>query len=246
VTDLTSRLRELAEGAARETRPPGADLALRRGRQRRRRLAAGVALAAVLAVGVVRQGQLADWSAPVPPAGPGEEVPWPTPIPRRLTGVLEVGRGLLPQGGSWRLEAGTYDRPINPEGRQEIGGNLSVAFPGRDRITSMAGVFEEPVRLGMDASLTEERGLPVRPVYGAACRRTARVELIPRRGQAVLSPVPARLLDGGPRLPARFWVAFLPSGGTPLQAVHEVRSYDAQGRELCRLEPDSLEPRCTG
>jgi hypothetical protein len=30
----------------------------------------------------------------------------------------------------------------------------------------MAGVFEEPVRLGMDASLTKERELPVWPVYG--------------------------------------------------------------------------------
>jgi hypothetical protein len=245
VTDLTSRLQELAEGAARELRPPGAHLARRRGGQRRRRLAAGVALATVLAVGMVSQGRLADWAVPVQPAGPGEEVPWPTPIPRQLTGVVEVGRGQLPQGGSWRLEAGTYDRPANPDGRRELGANLTVAFPGRDKVTSMAGAFEEPVRLGMDASLTEERGLPVRPVYGAASRQTARVEVIPTRGPAVLSPVPARLVDGGPRLPARFWVAFLPSGGTPLQAVHEVRSYDAKGRLLCRLDVDSLEPRCT-
>jgi hypothetical protein len=246
VTDLVDRLQELAEGAAREVRPPGADLALRRGRRRRRRLVAGVAIAAVLAVALVRQGQLADWSAPVPPAGPGEGVPWPDPIPRRLTGVVEVGGGQLPQGGSWRLEAGTYDRPVSPDRKQELGANLTVAFPGRDKISSVAGVFEEPVRLGMDASLTEERGLPARPVYGAASRQTARVEVIPTRGQAVLSPVPARLLDGGPRLPARFWVAFLPSGGTPLQGVHEVRSYDAQGRLLCRLDVNSLEPRCTG
>jgi hypothetical protein len=47
----------------------------------------------------------------------------------------------------------------------------------------MAGVFEEPVRLGMDASLTEERELPVAGVR-AASRRTARVEVIPRRGPA--------------------------------------------------------------
>lgn len=245
MTDLTSRLQELAEGAARELRPPGADLARRRGRQRRRRLVAGVALATVLAVGLVSQGRLADWAAPVQPAGPGEEVPWPSPVPRRLTGVVEVGRGQLPQGGSWRLEAGTYDRP-NQAGTRELGANLTVAFPGRAAVSSMAGVFEEPVRLGMDASLTEEQELPVRPVYGAASRQTARVEVIPTQGPAVLAPVPARLLDGGPGLPARFWVASLPSGGTPLQAVHEVRSYDAKGRLLCRLDVDSLEPRCTG
>jgi hypothetical protein len=112
----------------------------------------------------------------------------------------------------------------------------------------MAGVFEEPVRLGMDASLTDQWSpeLPVRPVYGAVSRRTARVEVIPRQGPAVLPPVPARLLDGGSSLPARFWVAVLPSGGTPPQTVHQVRSYDAGGRELCHLDPDNLTPRCRG
>jgi hypothetical protein len=216
------------------------------GRRRRRRLVAGGAIATVLAVGLVHQGRLADWSAPAPPASPGEEIQWPTPIPRRLTGVVEVGRGRLPGGGSWRLEAGIYDRPSNSDGKRELGGNLTLAFPGRDKIISMAGVFEEPVRLAMDASLTEERELPLRPVFGAASRRTARVEVIPRQGPAVLSPMPAKLLDGGPRLPARFWIAFLPSGGTPLQAVLQVRTHDAEGRELCRLDVDNLEPRCTG
>lgn len=70
VTELADRLRELAEGTARELRPPGADLARRRGRRRRRRLVAGVALAVVLAVGLVGVGRLADWPAPAPPAAP--------------------------------------------------------------------------------------------------------------------------------------------------------------------------------
>jgi hypothetical protein len=247
VTDLVDRLQELADGAAREVRPPGAELAVRRGRRRRRRLAAGVALAVVLAVALVGQGRLADWSAPVPPAGPGgEETPPSTPSAFPLTGAVEVGRGQLPQGGSWRLEAGTYDDP-DPAGKPALGASLTVAFPGRPtRIVSRS--FDEPVRLGVDTDLTapEHRELPVRPVFGAASRQTARVEVIPRRGPTVLSPVPARLLDGGSDLPARFWIALLPSGGTRLQAVHEVRSYDAQGRLLCRLDPDNLEPSCTG
>jgi hypothetical protein len=248
VTDIADRLQELAEGAAREVRAPGADLARRRGRRRRRRLVAGVAVAAVLAVGLVQQGRLADWSAPAPPVAPDEEIEWPTPVPRRLTGVVEVGRGQLPAGGSWRLDAGIYDRPSNPDGKRELSATLTVAFPGRDKISTMAGVFEEPVQLGMDASLIDPWSpeLPVRPVYGAVSRRTARVEVIPRQGPAVLSPLPARLLDGGARLPARFWVAFLPSGGAPPQAVHQVRSYDADGRELCRLDPDNLTPSCRG
>lgn len=59
-------------------------------------------------------------------------------------------------------------------------------------------------------------------------------------------PVQAELLDERPGLPARFWVAVLPAGGTPAQTVHQVRSYDPDGRELCRLDPDTLPPRCTG
>jgi hypothetical protein len=247
VTNLVDRLQELADGAAREVRPPGAELAVRQGRRRRRRLAAGAALVVVLAVALVGQGRLSDWAAPAPPAGPGgEETPPSTPFWFPLAGAVEAGRGRLPQGGSWRLEAGTYDDP-DPAGKPAVGASLTVAFPGQPtRIVSRS--FDEPVRLGVDTDLTasEHRELPVRPVFGAASRPTARVEVIPRQGRAVLPPVPARLLDARPDLPARFWIAFLPSTGRPLQAVHEVRSYDAQGRLLCRLDPDHLEPSCSG
>jgi hypothetical protein len=250
VTDIADRLRELAEGAAREMRPPGADLARRRGRRRRRRLVAGVAVAAVLAVGLVRQGQLADWSAPAPPVGPGpgdhEEVPWPDPSTLLLPGVPEIGHGQLPGGGSWRLQAGRYQLP-NPDGTRDLVGNLAVAVQGRPKANAMS-TFEEPVQLAVDTSLTDNEAmkLPVRAVSGAASPRAARVMVIPRRGKEVLPPVPARLVDGGSGLPARFWVAFLPSGGRPPQTVHQVRSYDADGRELCRLDPENLTPRCRG
>jgi hypothetical protein len=253
VTDLADQLRELAEGAAREMRPPGADLALRQGRRRRRRLAAGVALAAVLAVGLVDQGRLADWSAPAPPAGPGpagpgdgDEVLWPDPSSLRLPGVAEVGHGQLPGGGSWRLQAGRYDRP-NPDGKQEFVEHLVVASQGQPK-ASATFTFEAPVRLAVETSMTynENLELPVRPVFGAVSPRAARVVVIPRQGPAVLPPIQAELLDPEPGLPVRLWIAFLPAGGTPAQTVHQVRSYDPDGRELCRLDPDTLTPRCTG
>jgi hypothetical protein len=243
VTDLANRLQELAEGAAREMRPPGADLARRRGRRRRRRLAVGVALATILAVGLVREWPLADWSAPAPPASPGADIQWPTPRQVKVIGIVDVGAGRIPRGGTWRLQAGKYDRP-NPDGKRELVGNLVLAFPGQPEVRAM-GTFEEPVRLGVEARLTEETipELPMRPVYGAVSRRTARVVVIPNEGQfAVLSPVPAKLLDGGPQLPAKFWVVFL----SPGQGVHQTRTYDADGRELCRLDGDSDQPRCTG
>jgi hypothetical protein len=89
-------------------------------------------------------------------------------------------------------------------------------------------------------------GLRVRPVFGAVSPRAARVVVIPKRGGTVLAPVQAELLAPRPGIPARFWVAVLPAGGTPALAVHQVRSYDAGGRELCRLDPDTLTPRCSG
>jgi hypothetical protein len=250
VSDLADRLQELADGAAREVRPPGADLARRRGRRRRRLQVAAVALAAVLAVGLVLEGPLADQSAPAPPVGPdpgaGEEVPWPDPSSLRLRGVPEVGHGRLPGAASWRLQAGRYEL-ANPDGTRDLVGNLIVAVHGRPQASAMR-TFEEPVQLAVDTSMAynEVPGLRVRPVFGAASPRAARVMVIPRRGKAVLAPIRAELVDGGSRLPARFWVAFLPAGGTPPQAVHQVRSYDAGGRELCRLDPDSLTPRCRG
>jgi hypothetical protein len=242
VTDIADRLRELAEGAAREVRPPGADLARRQGRRRRRRLVAGVAVAAVLAVGLVRQGQLADWSAPVPPVGPGPGLEWSAP--RELKLDVHVGGGRLAGGGTWRLEAGKYDRP-DPDGKREIVGHLVVAAPAQRQIAAY-GAFWEPVELGVEVVLTEDPNLRVRPVFGMVSRRAARVEVIPRQGPGVLSPIRAQLLDDRPGLPARFWLAFLPPGDAPAQAVYQVRSYDADGRELCRLDPENLTPRCHG
>jgi hypothetical protein len=245
MNDLADRLRELAEGAASEVRPPGADLARRQGRRRRRRLAAGVALAAVLAVGLVQQGRLADWSAPAPPAGPGDgEAPSSALFPVPLTGAVEVGHGQLPGGDGWRLVAGRYAQP-NPDGTRELAGVLVVAVEGKDQASAMR-TFDEPVRLAVDTSMIENLRRPLRPVFGAVGPGAARVVVVPRRGGTVLAPVQAELLAPRPGIPARFWVAVLPAGGTPVPAVHQVRSYDAGGRELCRLDPDTLAPRCTG
>ena len=160
-----------------------------------------------------------------------------------MIGVVDVGHGRLPDGGTWRLQAGRTDRP-GPDGTREVAGHLVVALPS-EREHFADGTFEEPVRLGVQAALTEFPELPVRPVYGAVSRRATRVVVIPRQGPTVLSPIQAELLDGGSGLAARFWIAFLPAG-TPGQTVQQVRSYDADGRELCRLDPDNLTPRCTG
>jgi hypothetical protein len=248
VTDLPNRLRELAKRAARRLRPLGADLARRQEPGRRRRLVAGVALTAVLAVGLVYQGRLADWSAPAPPASAGDsdEVLWPDPCSLRLPGVAEVGHGQLPGGGSWRLQAGRYDRP-DPDGKQEPVEHLVVASQGHPK-ASATFTFEEPVQLTMETSLpyNEAPELPARPVFGAVSPRATRVVVIPRQEPAALAPIQAELLGPGPSLSVRFWVAFLPAGGTPAQTVHQVRSYDPDGRELCRLDPDSLTPRCIG
>jgi hypothetical protein len=205
-----------------------------------------VALAAALAVGLVQQGRLADWSAPVAPAGPGDggELPSSVLFPVPMTGVVEIGRGQLPGGDGWRLVAGRYAQP-NPDGTRELAGVLIVAVKGKDQASAMT-TFDEPVRLAVDTSMIENLRRPLRPVFGAVSPGAARVEVIPRRGGTVLAPIQAELLAPRPGIPVRFWVAVLPAGGAPAQAVHQVRSYDAGGRELCRLDPDTLTPSCTG
>jgi hypothetical protein len=166
MTDITDRLQELAEGAARQMRPPGADLARRRGRRRRR---------------------------------------------------------------AWQTQG--------PDGKRAVVAYLTLSVPGQPDTGAQNG-FEEPVRLGVDDDLAEGNpDLPVRPVYGVVSRRTAKVVVIPEQGMGMLSPVPAELLDGGPGLPAKFWVVVLPPG----QSVHQTRSYDAYGRELCHQDPERLE-----
>jgi hypothetical protein len=122
-----------------------------------------------------------------------------------------------------------------------------VASQGQPK-ASATFTIEEPVQLAVETSLTynEALELPVRPVLGAVSPRAARVVVIPRQRSVVLAPIQAELLGKRPGLAARFWVAVLPAGGTPAQAVHQVRSYDPDGRELCRLDPDTLSPRCTG
>jgi hypothetical protein len=119
---------------------------------------------------------------------------------------------------------------------------------GRRGKTSAMFTFEAQVRLAAETSMTYNQNpeLPVRPVFGAVSPRAAKVVVIPRQGPAVLPPTQAELLDPGPGLPARLWIASLPAGGTPAQAVHQVRSHDANGRELFRLDPDNLTPRRTG
>jgi hypothetical protein len=249
VTDLADRLQELAEGAAGKLRHPGADLA-RQEPGRRWRLVAGVALAAVLAVGLVQQGRLADWPTPAPPTSPGrpdvtDEVPSVDPSSLRLPGVPDVGHGRLPGGGSWRLQVGRYEFP-NPDGTRDLVGNLVVAVQGRPKASAMR-TFQEPVQLAMEPSMTGNQNLklPVRPVFGPVSPRATRVVVVPRRDATELPPIRAELLDSEPSLSVRFWVALVPAGGTPAQTVHQVRSYDAAGRELCRLSPDTLSPRCT-
>src|SRR6266542_4101414 len=182
MTDLASRLQELAEGAARQMRPPGADLARRRGRQRRRRLVAGVALAAgLLAVGVVRVGQLADWSATTPPVGPGPDVS-SGPPPRQVTPTVDIGHGQTTHGVTWRLRAWETE---GPDGKRSVVEQLTVSVPGQPDTGAESGVGE-PVRLGVDDVLAEGLpDLPVRPVYGAVSRRTGRVVVIPRQGPGV-------------------------------------------------------------
>ena len=70
MSDLQTRLQRAAEEAAHLGRPPGPGSAIRRGRQRRRRLLGGMAslVALVLLAGALGTGRLASHSPPLAPA----------------------------------------------------------------------------------------------------------------------------------------------------------------------------------
>jgi hypothetical protein len=112
MSDLQERLQELAEAAARQGRTPGPQAALRRGRRRRLRLAAGTAalLALVLLAGLLGSVRLASQPAPLaPPAttGPPAITPGTTAPSRELPPSSAPDVSISPDPGEVLKPAGS-------------------------------------------------------------------------------------------------------------------------------------------
>jgi hypothetical protein len=237
MTDLEERLRRFAQEGASQARPPGAKVALRRGRRRRRRLVgvAALTLAALLGVGLGVQDLLRPSSiqpvAPRPsPTRPpthcargvcvGINDPLPSlpafePIPGRV-----IAHGTQP-GYRWRLVARRKKLAHNQREVASIFQHDDVYSPGADLVTL------EPVILSL---LTPSRQYPV--VSGIVTDRAARVRLWLELDGRALVPVEVWVIDGGRGFPENFFVAFVPQGSV-LRAVVLV---DRRGQPICQQQ----------
>jgi hypothetical protein len=92
MSDLQTRLQRAAEEAAQLGRPPGPGVAIRRGRQRRRRLLGGTAslVAVVLLAGALGTGRLATRQTPLAPAPTVTTLPTATSVIRNPAAVKKV------------------------------------------------------------------------------------------------------------------------------------------------------------
>jgi hypothetical protein len=92
MSDLQTRLQRAADEAARQGRTRGPEAAIRRGRQRRRRVLSGAALfvALVLLAGILGTGRLTSRQPPLAPAPTSTTTPTATSVTRIPTAVKKV------------------------------------------------------------------------------------------------------------------------------------------------------------
>jgi hypothetical protein len=265
--DLRDRLQELADAAARDAVTPGPASAVRRGRRRRRHLAAGVAslLAVVLAAGAVGTGRLPG-RGPTAPLVPTVTSPPPGPgrTPGRLGGTLPEqtfhrlaaelrrclgGTSIVPDmiGYTW---SATYRRVLMVAAKQPPTGTRfcwSVGWAGEQGQWGVAGAR----RVGASDTLLTFTG-NIEPgfaqIAGRVTKRAARVRLRFRDGRA---PMDLRILHAGDRYPVNFYVGFFAQGPTSPQqggwAASTLTALDAAGREVvtCRVgPPGDGTPKC--
>jgi hypothetical protein len=272
--DLRERLQELADAAVREGTTPGPAHALRRGRQRRRRVAAATAslLVAALAAGVLASGRLAVRND-LPAVGP------PPTIPLRPLARLDLHRDLsgasFPITMMYRDLASSVEacaggsRPAKLVGyvRSERYRRLVmiVAVPSRPGETGVCWTAEM-FELGGAGSFSARAGAtsaeePLTAagtnsdvygtVQGQVTRRAARVRVEFSDGRR---PLDLPVIDTGGRYPVNFYASFFPQDpdrpGHPRPwTVARLIAIDAAGRPVatCKVEslPDGVH-RCAG
>ena len=244
MVDLRTHLQELADAATREGTTPGSAAAVRRGRQRRRHIAGGLAslLAVALVVGAAGTGRLPvrTTSRPVPPAAttPATRVAIPSPPPD-----LQEGENRPPTGS---LEADAFDQ-LAAELRRCPGGSSIPADligyvwsakyrrlamvaakqppPGEERFCSTIGFFGRSNgfsingarRVGSNTTTLTSSGnieSGFAQIGGRVTKRAARVRLRFRDGRPPMNLV---VIDAGSRYPANFYVGFFAQGPTSPQ-----------------------------
>jgi hypothetical protein len=262
--DLRERLQELADAAVREGATPGPAHAIRRGRQRRRRITAATAslLVAALAAGALVSGRLTVGSD-LPAVGPPPTVP-PQPLARLdlhrdLSGasfpirqmVRDLASSVEPcAGGSRRAELVGYVR--SDRYRRLV---MIVAVPpepGEIAVCWTAELFELGGAGSLSASGATSTDTPLTvagrnsdvygTVQGQVTRRAARVRVEFRDGRR---PLDLPVIDTGGRYPVNFFAGFFPQDpdrpGRPRPwSVARLTAIDAAGRPVATCKVESL------
>jgi hypothetical protein len=260
--DLHQRLQELADAATRDGATPGPAHAIRRGRQRRRRIVGGIAslLLVAVVIGAAGTGQLGNQPprpatpATTPPTAPDLQVRTDKPRPgsleedafqqltselRRCPGGSSIPADLI--GSVWSEK---YQRLLMVAAKQPP--------PQKTRFCWTSGLFDATgngSRWGARrvASLTSpltshgggsESGLW--EIEGRISKEATRLQLRFRDGRA---PMDLAVIDAGDHYPVNFYAGLFSQPIASYQqdgwAADTLTAFDATGRTItsCRVGP---------
>jgi hypothetical protein len=256
--DLHQRLQELADAATRDGATPGAAHAIHRGRQRRRRLAAGVASLVLVAVvaGAAGTGQLGDRPpGPVAPPGvPSTTVPREVradPVPaevaaqlwedtktalgacgvRKAAGPRLIARGTA-YGRVWVLGA----RP--PQASKGMCWSSGESGPKGGAEVGSSGSAGSPSR---EVVASGSSGDSYGSVYGYVTKRATLVRVVFNDGRPAVEVTPVL---AGRRFPVNFYIVYFPQqGSSGGWRVAQVLALDRDGRTIahCRTKDTCAE-----
>ena len=264
--DLREHLQELADAAARHGDTAGPAAAIRRGRQRRRRIAGVVAavLAVVLAVGSGVTGRLVG-SSDLPATSPVTTLPplpeldllgeWPASPADEAAGLyMEAQERRCPGGLTKKGNLIVHFRSAEYRRLVMIGGNPPAS--GETTVCWAVGVFDletgagklsrpvKPVSITIPLTADLDDGPRYGAVYGQVDKRAYRVRVKFTESNRPILDVP--VIQVANQYLVNFYVGLFPRSWTP----GEVTAFDAEGRRLagCTFLPYRFDvlPPCPG
>jgi hypothetical protein len=141
MSDLQTRLQQAADEAARLGRTPGPQAAIRRGRQRRRRLLGGTASLVVLMLvaGALGTGRLASHQTPLAPA------PTTSPTTTSVTRIPEAVKKVVPLDVQVHLGSSGFPDPFGMAVgmASDLTGEMEQCEGGTAQVRLWAQVLEE-------------------------------------------------------------------------------------------------------
>lgn len=270
--DLHRHLQELADAATRDGTTQGPTHAIRRGRRRRRHIAAGVASLLLLAAvaGAAGTGELGNQPArpvapaTIPPPVPDPEVRKDKPRPgslaedafRQLTSELRrcPGGSSVPAELIGSVWSERYQRLLMVAAKQPP--------PQETRFCWTSGLFDvtgNGSRWGARraasptaplTSLGGREGSGPWEIEGRVSKKATRLQLRFRDGRA---PMDLAIIKAGNRYPVNFYAGLFPEGPTSPQQrwwpADTLTALDAAGRTVatCRVgPPGDGTPKCPG